>query len=76
MGEIVYAAGFLEVFSEQAARINGELIAPTDPNTRFESQLCLRCPKLGLCARVVVSKEPVGVVGAITPWYAVPPDLF
>jgi succinate-semialdehyde dehydrogenase/glutarate-semialdehyde dehydrogenase len=50
-GEIVYAAGFVEFFAEEAKRINGETI-PT-----FKSD-----------ARVVVIKQPVGVVAAITPW--------
>jgi succinate-semialdehyde dehydrogenase/glutarate-semialdehyde dehydrogenase len=50
-GEILYAAGFIEFFAEEAKRINGETI-PT-----FKSD-----------ARVVVVKQPVGVVAAITPW--------
>jgi succinate-semialdehyde dehydrogenase/glutarate-semialdehyde dehydrogenase len=50
-GEIVYGAGFVEFFAEEAKRINGETI-PT-----FKSD-----------ARIVVIKQPVGVVAAITPW--------
>jgi len=50
-GEILYAAGFIEFFAEEAKRINGEII-PT-----FKSD-----------ARIVVIKQPVGVVAAITPW--------
>ena len=50
-GEILYAAGFIEFFAEEAQRINGETI-PT-----FKSD-----------ARIVVIKQPVGVVAAITPW--------
>ena len=50
-GEILYAAGFIEFFAEEAKRINGETI-PT-----FKSD-----------ARIVVVKQPVGVVAAITPW--------
>ncbi len=50
-GEILYAAGFIEFFAEEAKRINGETI-PT-----FKSD-----------ARIVVIKQPVGVVAAITPW--------
>jgi succinate-semialdehyde dehydrogenase/glutarate-semialdehyde dehydrogenase len=50
-GEIVYAAGFVEFFAEEAKRVHGETI-PT-----FKSD-----------ARIVVIKQPVGVVAAITPW--------
>jgi succinate-semialdehyde dehydrogenase / glutarate-semialdehyde dehydrogenase len=50
-GEILYAAGFIEFFAEEAKRINGQTI-PT-----FKSD-----------ARIVVIKQPVGVVAAITPW--------
>ncbi len=50
-GEILYAAGFVEWFAEEAKRVNGETI-PT-----FKSD-----------ARIVVIKQPVGVVAAITPW--------
>ena len=50
-GEILYAAGFIEFFAEEAKRIYGETI-PT-----FKSD-----------ARIVVIKQPVGVVAAITPW--------
>jgi succinate-semialdehyde dehydrogenase / glutarate-semialdehyde dehydrogenase len=50
-GEIVYAAGFVELFAEEAKRVYGETI-PT-----FKSD-----------ARIVVIKQPVGVVAAITPW--------
>jgi succinate-semialdehyde dehydrogenase/glutarate-semialdehyde dehydrogenase len=50
-GEIAYAAGFVEFFSEEAKRIYGDTI-----------------PSPWAGKRIVVSKEPVGVVGAITPW--------
>ena len=50
-GEIIYAAGFVEFFAEEAKRVYGETI-PT-----FKSD-----------ARIVVIKQPVGVVAAITPW--------
>ena len=50
-GEILYAAGFIEFFAEEAKRVYGETI-PT-----FKSD-----------ARIVVIKQPVGVVAAITPW--------
>jgi len=50
-GEIIYAAGFVEWFAEEAKRVNGETI-PT-----FKGD-----------ARIVVIKQPVGVVAAITPW--------
>ena len=50
-GEIIYGAGFVEFFAEEAKRIHGETIAS---------------PKAD--ARIVVIKQPIGVVAAITPW--------
>ena len=50
-GEIVYAAGFIEFFAEEAKRVYGETI-----------------PTFKADARIVVIKQPVGVVAAITPW--------
>ncbi len=50
-GEILYGAGFVEFFAEEAKRVYGETI-PT--------------PKAG--ARILVMKQPIGVVAAITPW--------
>ena len=50
-GEIVYGAGFVEFFAEEAKRIYGETIASPKPD-----------------ARIVVIKQPIGVVAAITPW--------
>ncbi len=50
-GEIVYAAGFVEFFAEEAKRVYGETI-----------------PTFKADARIVVIKQPVGVVAAITPW--------
>ncbi len=50
-GEILYGAGFVELFAEEAKRIYGETI----PTHKAD-------------ARVIVMKQPVGVVGAITPW--------
>jgi len=49
--EIVYGAGFVEFFAEQAKRIYGETI----PSPKAEN-------------RIVVIKQPIGVVAAITPW--------
>ncbi|KAI5082919.1 hypothetical protein GOP47_0002662 [Adiantum capillus-veneris] len=50
-GEVVYGAGFVEFFAEEAKRIYGDIIpAPTSDR------------------RLLVLKQPVGVVGAITPW--------
>ncbi len=51
LGEVVYAASFLEWFAEEAKRTYGEIIPPHKHN-----------------ARIVVEKQPVGVVGVITPW--------
>jgi len=50
-GEIIYGAGFVELFAEEAKRVRGETI----PTHKAD-------------ARVVVIKQPVGVVAAITPW--------
>ena len=51
LGEIDYAASFIEWFAEEAKRIYGEVI----PSHRADS-------------RLVVIRQPVGVVAAITPW--------
>ena len=51
MGEIAYAASFLEWFAEEGRRTYGDIIPTHKPGTRL-----------------VVTKEPVGVVAAITPW--------
>ncbi len=50
-GEIVYGAGFVELFAEEAKRVYGETI----PTHKAD-------------ARVIVMRQPVGVVAAITPW--------
>ncbi|MGD9669724.1 MAG: NAD-dependent succinate-semialdehyde dehydrogenase [Hyphomicrobiaceae bacterium] len=50
-GEIIYGAGFVEFFAEEAKRIYGETIPTPKPD-----------------ARIVVIKQPIGVVAAITPW--------
>ncbi|MEQ8826097.1 MAG: NAD-dependent succinate-semialdehyde dehydrogenase [Filomicrobium sp.] len=50
-GEIVYGAGFVEFFAEQAKRVYGETL-----------------PTFKADARVIVLKQPVGVITAITPW--------
>ena len=50
-GEIVYAAGFLEWFGEEAKRVYGDTI-----------------PSPWGDKRMLVTKEPVGVCAAITPW--------
>jgi succinate-semialdehyde dehydrogenase/glutarate-semialdehyde dehydrogenase len=50
-GEIVYAAGFVEFFAEEAKRVYGETI-----------------PTFKADARIVVIRQPVGVVAAITPF--------
>jgi len=50
-GEVAYAAGFTELFAEEAKRAYGETI----PTHRQDG-------------RIVVIKQPIGVVGAITPW--------
>jgi len=50
-GEIVYAAGFIEWFAEEAKRVYGDVIPSHAPDKR-----------------IVVLKQPIGVVAAITPW--------
>ena len=50
-GEIVYGAGFVEWFAEEAKRVYGDTI----PSPQADR-------------RIVVLKQPVGVVAAITPW--------
>jgi succinate-semialdehyde dehydrogenase/glutarate-semialdehyde dehydrogenase len=50
-GEIVYAAGFIEWFAEEAKRVYGDVI-PSHAGDK----------------RIVVLKQPIGVVAAITPW--------
>ncbi len=51
IGEVVYAASFVEWYAEEAKRIYGETI-----------------PASAEDKRILVHKQPVGVVGAITPW--------
>ncbi|CAI8905991.1 MULTISPECIES: NAD-dependent succinate-semialdehyde dehydrogenase [Pseudomonas] len=51
MGEVVYAASFLEWFAEEAKRAYGDVI----PSHKTD-------------ARIIVVKEAIGVVAAITPW--------
>jgi len=50
-GEVVYAAGFLEWFGEEAKRVYGDTI----PGHQSDK-------------RIVVIKDPIGVVACITPW--------
>jgi len=50
-GEVVYAAGFLEWFGEEAKRVYGDTIPGHQPDKR-----------------IVVIKQPIGVVACITPW--------
>jgi len=51
LGEVDYAASFVEFNAEEAKRITGE----TSQSHRRD-------------ARIVTVKQPIGVVGAITPW--------
>ena len=51
LGEVEYAASFLQWFGEEAKRANGEIIPPVKPGSR-----------------ILATREPVGVVAAITPW--------
>jgi succinate-semialdehyde dehydrogenase/glutarate-semialdehyde dehydrogenase len=51
MGEIVYAASFIEWFAEEGKRLYGDVI----PGHQSDK-------------RILVLRQPVGVVAAITPW--------
>jgi succinate-semialdehyde dehydrogenase/glutarate-semialdehyde dehydrogenase len=51
VGEIDYAAAYVEFYAEEAKRIAGEVL----PSHRSD-------------ARILVMRQPVGVVAAITPW--------
>ena len=51
LGEVDYAAGFVEFYGEEAKRVTGE----AGQSHRED-------------ARIVNLKQPIGVVGAITPW--------
>jgi succinate-semialdehyde dehydrogenase/glutarate-semialdehyde dehydrogenase len=51
LGEIDYAASFIEWFAEEARRVYGDVIPGHRPD-----------------ARIMVLRQPVGVVAAITPW--------
>jgi succinate-semialdehyde dehydrogenase/glutarate-semialdehyde dehydrogenase len=51
VGEIAYAASFIEWFAEEAKRVYGDIIPGHQPDKR-----------------IVVLRQPVGVVAAITPW--------
>lgn len=51
LGEVEYAASYLQWFSEEAKRANGEIITPVKEGSR-----------------IFATREPIGVVAAITPW--------
>ncbi|KFC70578.1 Succinic semialdehyde dehydrogenase [Devosia sp. LC5] len=51
LGEIDYAASYIEFYAEEAKRVAGELL----PSHRAD-------------ARIMVLRQPIGVVAAITPW--------
>lgn len=51
LGEVKYAASFIQWFAEEGKRVYGDVIPTTNSQQRF-----------------IVTKEPVGVVAAITPW--------
>ncbi|PZP48066.1 MAG: succinate-semialdehyde dehydrogenase (NADP(+)) [Pseudopedobacter saltans] len=50
-GEVDYGSSFIQWFSEEAKRVNGDVI-----------------PGFTSDKRIAVIKQPIGVVGAITPW--------
>ncbi|XP_067857566.1 succinate-semialdehyde dehydrogenase, mitochondrial [Heptranchias perlo] len=49
--EILYAASFVEWFSEEARRVYGDVVPASSPNRR-----------------ILILKQPIGVVSIITPW--------
>jgi succinate-semialdehyde dehydrogenase/glutarate-semialdehyde dehydrogenase len=51
LGEIDYAASYVEFYAEEAKRVSGEILASHRAD-----------------ARLLVLRQPVGVVAAITPW--------
>lgn len=51
LGEIDYAASFVEWFAEEGKRLNAESVTSHLPG-----------------AEMIVRREPVGVVGVVTPW--------
>ncbi|WP_292378430.1 aldehyde dehydrogenase family protein, partial [Mesorhizobium sp.] len=51
LGEIDYAASFVEWYAEEAKRLNAESVTSHLPN-----------------AQMTVRREPLGVVGVVTPW--------
>ncbi|MER9951344.1 NAD-dependent succinate-semialdehyde dehydrogenase [Mesorhizobium sp. M0047] len=51
LGEINYAASFVEWYAEEAKRLNAESVTSHLPN-----------------AEMMVRREPIGVVGVVTPW--------
>ncbi|PAP94906.1 NAD-dependent succinate-semialdehyde dehydrogenase [Mesorhizobium wenxiniae] len=51
LGEIDYAASFVEWYAEEAKRLNAESVSSHLPN-----------------AEMMVRREPLGVVGVVTPW--------
>ena len=51
LGEVAYAANYIEWFAEEAKRIYGDIIAPPSNDKRL-----------------MVIRQPVGVVASITPW--------
>lgn len=52
MGEVIYAASFFAWFGEEAKRIDGDIINTLSPSN----------------SKILITKEPIGVVAAITPW--------
>jgi aspartate-semialdehyde dehydrogenase len=51
LGEIDYAASFIQWYAEEAKRLNAESVTSHLPN-----------------AEMIVRREPLGVVGVVTPW--------
>ena len=58
MGEVAYAASFVEWFSEEARRINGEIVPP---NTNDKRLLVMREP-VGICAAITPWNFPAAMI--------------
>eukprot|EP00850_Spirogloea_muscicola_P007583 SM000038S14396 [mRNA] locus=s38:739367:744180:- [translate_table: standard] len=51
LAEVEYGAGYIELYSEEAKRVYGDIIPPVKADSK-----------------ILVIRQPVGVIGAITPW--------
>lgn len=67
MGEVAYAASFVEWFAEEAKRLNGETLPAHDNNKRI---LAIRRP-IGVCRAITLWNFPLAMITCkIAPAYA------